>query len=323
MIESIDTILHKMRFLFVGLLVIASLLLLTVFATGMATALSHSPAPTIEASSKNKYETSYSSNDANAVTGGMSDFAAQVGAMTVTTGRALNGGVQSVAAATSQSAQFVGRGIGRLAAGSARLAVYGVSSSVGFVARTTGTIVGLFTNAPVVSSVVKPSNDSNTPVIGPVSASSLAAQTPLSPVSSPQANQSSDSVAAWPIHGEITTFFGVPHWPYQPTHTGIDISDGLPSGVTQIKPYKSGKVIEVVRSNAGLGNHVVVDHGAGVTSVYGHMYATSVEVGQIVEKTTTLGLEGSTGASTGTHLHFEIRLNGVSVDPLQYVNGRP
>jgi len=307
-----------MRFLVVGLLVIAGLLLLTIFATGVAASLSATPASSSTEVTSKKYPVTYNS-DANAVSGGMADFADQLGTATVTTGRALNGGVKSVASAIATSGKFVGRGVNSCL----RFAAYGVSNGVGLIAGATGSIVGLVTDAPVVSSVIKPSNDNSIPVIGAVSASALAAQNPLPTVSAPQPTPPATSAADWPIHGEITTFFGVPHWPYQPTHSGIDISDGLPSGVTQIKPYKPGKVVEVVRSNVGLGNHVIVDHGDGITSVYAHLYSMTVQVGQMVDKSSTLGLEGSTGASTGTHLHFEIRINGVSVDPLRYVNGRP
>ena len=127
----------------------------------------------------------------------------------------------------------------------------------------------------------------------------------------------------WPIHGVITTEFGVPHWPFQPTHTGIDISDGKASGITPIHAFKPGVVKEVIHSSAGFGNHVIIDHGGGLTSLYGHMYSTAVKVGQKVDQKTVLGLEGTTGASTGPHVHFEIHVNGVPVDPHKYVDGRP
>jgi murein DD-endopeptidase MepM/ murein hydrolase activator NlpD len=82
-------------------------------------------------------------------------------------------------------------------------------------------------------------------------------------------------------------------------------------------------VIVVIRSNSGFGNHVIVDHGNGLTSLYGHMYATAVQVGQVVDKNTVLGYEGTTGASTGVHVHFEIDLNSQPVNPHLYVTGHP
>jgi murein DD-endopeptidase MepM/ murein hydrolase activator NlpD len=111
--------------------------------------------------------------------------------------------------------------------------------------------------------------------------------------------------------------------PYQPTHTGIDISDGWRSGVTPIHPFKPGRVIQVIHSNAGFGNHVIIDHGGGLTSLYGHMYSTSAQVGQQVDSSSILGYEGTTGASSGPHVHFEIRLNGQPVNPHNYVSGQP
>ena len=115
----------------------------------------------------------------------------------------------------------------------------------------------------------------------------------------------------------------MPHWPYQPTHTGLDISDGQPAGRSEIKPFRPGHVIDIVRSNSGLGNHVIIDHGDGITSVYGHLASIVAVIGQAVDKTTVLGFEGSSGASTGTHLHFEIRVDGQARDPLQFIPGRP
>lgn len=127
----------------------------------------------------------------------------------------------------------------------------------------------------------------------------------------------------WPIHGVITTEFGVPEPPYQPIHTGIDISDGKPAGITPIHPVMAGRVIQVIHERIKLGNEVVISHGHGLTSVYGHMHVTSVKVGQWVTQDTTLGYEGSTGVSTGPHVHLEIRLHGVPQNPHHYISGQP
>jgi len=83
------------------------------------------------------------------------------------------------------------------------------------------------------------------------------------------------------------------------------------------------QIIDVVVSKKGLGNHVVVDHGNGVTSVYGHLASIAVKVGQDVDTTTTIGQEGTTGVSTGTHLHFEIRVNGQATNPYRFISGKP
>ena len=103
----------------------------------------------------------------------------------------------------------------------------------------------------------------------------------------------------------------------------MDISDGQPEGVTPIHPFEPGTVLEVVHSNYGFGNHVIVSHGNGITSLYGHMYASAVQVGDRVNKNSILGYEGTTGASTGVHVHFEIDFNGQPVDPRKYVSGQP
>jgi murein DD-endopeptidase MepM/ murein hydrolase activator NlpD len=191
-----------------------------------------------------------------------------------------------------------------------------------FVLRIPGNTLEYIGNTRLVSAMIRPSEADHEPVpiIDPNSPELFKARTAMANTTSPSG---ADATPAWPIHGEITTAFGVYHMPYQQTHTGIDISDGAPAGVTPIHPFKPGKVIEVIHGNTGLGNHVVIDHGSGVTSVYGHLASTSVQVGQVVDKSTTLGFEGSTGVSTGTHLHFEIRVNGQAADPHNFIYGQP
>lgn len=104
-------------------------------------------------------------------------------------------------------------------------------------------------------------------------------------------------------------------------HEGIDFAPGR--GVA-IGAIADGVVSAVVNTHAGLGNHVIVDHvinGQKVQSVYGHMLDGSivVTVGEQVKVTQTLGLVGSTGESTGPHLHLEIHINGVPVDPFAWL----
>jgi murein DD-endopeptidase MepM/ murein hydrolase activator NlpD len=127
----------------------------------------------------------------------------------------------------------------------------------------------------------------------------------------------------WPLRGKVTTEFGVPHRPWQPTHTGMDISSAQRSGSAAIVAFRDGTVVLVVRSSRGLGNHVIVDHGSGITSVYGHLYSSNVLEGQRVRAGDVIGREGSTGASTGTHLHFEIRENNIPKSPRRYIEGTP
>jgi murein DD-endopeptidase MepM/ murein hydrolase activator NlpD len=129
--------------------------------------------------------------------------------------------------------------------------------------------------------------------------------------------------SVWPIHGIVTTEFGASDRPYQTTHTGIDISSARPSGVTPVSSFREGIVIQVVHSSVSYGNHVVIDHGNGLTSLYGHLANTTVRVGQHVKPGDTIGHEGSTGASTGPHVHFEIDLKGKPVSPRRYLTGNP
>lgn len=173
----------------------------------------------------------------------------------------------------------------------------------------------------VFNAVIKPPVRTSAQVITPLGGD--IENLPALPAAIPAPLPKPDAAAIWPIHGAITTEFGVPHWPYQPTHTGLDISDGKRSGITPILAYRPGRVVQVLHSSGGLGNNVIVDHGNGLTSVYGHMSSTAVQVGQPVDQTSVLGYEGSTGVSTGTHLHFEVRVNGQPVNPRQYVSGLP
>ncbi|MDQ3123936.1 MAG: M23 family metallopeptidase [bacterium] len=234
---------------------------------------------------------------------------------------------QSVGMGVSRSGKFVANGL-YVSATNVGSAVTSSASFVGRVVSTTAsaiisvpkTIISTVTNTNVVRSIITPSDNTPIPMIeSPLQTAYAEKSTVFTKDSSVQ----TDSATAWPMSGRITTEFGVPHWPFQPSHTGIDISDGKGSGNTQIKPFKAGRVIKVVYSYSGLGNHIIIDHGGGIISLYGHLSSINVGDEQEVELDTVLGLAGSTGVSTGTHLHFEIMKDGKLVDPSLYIEGQP
>ena len=99
-------------------------------------------------------------------------------------------------------------------------------------------------------------------------------------------------------------------------HTGTDI--GAAYGTT-IVAANSGTVT-LAGWNSGYGNCVIIDHGGGKATLYAHMSSYSVSSGQSVQKGQQIGRVGSTGNSTGPHLHFEVLINGVAVNPMQYFN---
>lgn len=116
----------------------------------------------------------------------------------------------------------------------------------------------------------------------------------------------------WPVSGTLTSNYG---WRWGRMHQGIDVAAGTG---TPIAAAAAGTVI-VAGWNGGYGNLVVVDHGNGISTAYAHQSAMSVSVGQSVGQGTILGAVGSTGNSTGPHLHFEVRINGAATDPLPYL----
>lgn len=132
----------------------------------------------------------------------------------------------------------------------------------------------------------------------------------------------------WPVHGVVTDEFGS-HTAFRKErgygpHTGIDIAN--PNGLVgdPVTTFAAGKVIladTVDDSNCGLS--VAIDHGHNIVSRYCHLLAVSTAEGVDVVPGDIIGLEGSTGASTGPHLHFMIEVYGVPINPRTFMVGEP
>ncbi|MGN0468251.1 MAG: murein hydrolase activator EnvC family protein [Acutalibacteraceae bacterium] len=148
---------------------------------------------------------------------------------------------------------------------------------------------------------------------------------PSSPetANAPSAAYTSGDTWAWPLGSapcRISSGFGyrnasISGWPF---HGGTDIAAGYG---TPIYASRSGTVITAIWSTSkkGYGNYVVIDHGDGYITLYGHCSSLSVTTGQRVSKGQLIAKVGSTGNSSGNHLHFEVRYNGEKQNPMNYV----
>ena len=121
-----------------------------------------------------------------------------------------------------------------------------------------------------------------------------------------------EEILTWPINGTINSGYGARGAGF---HDGIDI--GAPEG-TPIHAVEKGEVIysDQIR---GYGNIVIIRHAGGIVSVYAHNQINLVRDGQIVEQGEVIAKVGSTGRTTGPHLHFEIRKNNIAQDPMRYL----
>ena len=126
----------------------------------------------------------------------------------------------------------------------------------------------------------------------------------------------------WPVDSHyVTSTFGgraSPGGIGSTNHKGVDI--GRVGYTTTVHAAKAGTVLIAQRSSS-YGNYVVISHGSGNTTLYGHMSSLSVSAGTYVKQGDAIGITGSTGNSTGPHLHFEISENGVRINPLKYLTG--
>jgi murein DD-endopeptidase MepM/ murein hydrolase activator NlpD len=122
----------------------------------------------------------------------------------------------------------------------------------------------------------------------------------------------------WPVEGQITGSFGERIDPFNGEgafHSGVDISASVGSSV--IAPADG--VVTFADFQGGYGREVVIDHGHGITTRYGHLSSFAVATGQYLHRGDTIGYVGLTGRSTGPHLHYEVRINETPVNPHKYL----
>ena len=131
--------------------------------------------------------------------------------------------------------------------------------------------------------------------------------------------QRAPGVLAWPVTGVITSPFGPRRSPFGGApefHQGLDIGANMGTTVTAAA---SGTILSA-GWYGGYGNYILIDHGGGMSTGYGHLSRIFVSTGQQVQRGQAIGAVGSTGASTGPHLHFEVRISGKPVDPMAYLH---
>jgi murein DD-endopeptidase MepM/ murein hydrolase activator NlpD len=126
--------------------------------------------------------------------------------------------------------------------------------------------------------------------------------------------------ASWPVRGRLTAGFGQRMDPFsgeEAFHPGIDIAD--PPG-TDVVATGNGLVIEA-EPDAGYGRSILIDHGDGITTRYAHLSRIFVVVGEQVKQGEIIGAIGTSGRTTGPHLHYEVRIHGTPVNPGRFLHG--
>ena len=126
----------------------------------------------------------------------------------------------------------------------------------------------------------------------------------------------------WPAQGPVSLEFAQSS-PYQLFHTGLDIASPNGRVGPPVGAFMKGRVIYADTQTWGFGRHVIIDHGHGLTSIYAHLETLKVTRGQEVELGTIIGTLGNSGWSTGPHLHFQINLYNIPVNPRTFLSGNP
>lgn len=127
-----------------------------------------------------------------------------------------------------------------------------------------------------------------------------------------QENLLASTPSIWPTRGFVTSGFGFRR---RRMHEGIDIANRIG---TRINASADGVVI-FTGIKGGYGKFLIIDHGYGISTCYGHLYSINVKEGKRVKRGERIGAIGNTGRSTGPHLHYEVRINDVPVNPVNYI----
>ena len=176
------------------------------------------------------------------------------------------------------------------------------------------------TKAPVVTTVTTAAPATAAPTTAPTTAATTVVTTTAAPVTTaPPANaEYKGGQLAWPAPGfyHISSPFG-PRWGR--IHKGIDISGGGINGANACAAASGTVITAKYGYNGGYGNYVQIDHGNGLCTLYAHMSSLSVSQGQHINVGEKVGNIGSTGNSTGPHLHFSVIVNGTFFDPMPYL----
>lgn len=131
-------------------------------------------------------------------------------------------------------------------------------------------------------------------------------------------NRRHSSPSIWPLKGSITSSFGYRESPFSSKsefHSGIDIS--CSTGTPVLAPADG--IVSYIGYNDGFGSFLELDHGYGITTIYGHLLRTDVVMGKKVQRGQIIAKTGSSGTTTGPHLHYEVRLHGAPINPFKFI----